>query len=83
MQLSRSGLQAVTEANDLQQFTSVINRHLSPIEKLRIVEYMWQVAYADGRISADENHLMSKIASLLFIPHADFILAKMRAKPAE
>jgi uncharacterized tellurite resistance protein B-like protein len=44
---------------------------------------MWQVAYADGVISAHENHLMRKIADLLYIPHSDYITAKMSAKPAE
>jgi uncharacterized tellurite resistance protein B-like protein len=43
---------------------------------------MWQVAYADNQISAHENHLMRKIASLLYIPHKDYIAAKMCAKPA-
>ena len=81
-QLSELGHQSATAANDFQQFTSVINRELDPAEKIRIIEYMWQVAYADDQISAHENHLMSKIASLLYIPHADYIAAKMRAKPA-
>ncbi len=79
-QLSELGHQSAMAANDFQQFTSVINRELSPAEKIRIIEYMWQVAYADDQISAHENHLMSKIASLLYIPHADYIAAKMRAK---
>ena len=81
-QLSELGHQSATAANDFQQFTSVINRELGPGEKTRIIEYMWQIAYADNQISAHENHLMSKIASLLYIPHADYIAAKMRAKPA-
>jgi uncharacterized tellurite resistance protein B-like protein len=81
-QLSRAGLEAAVSANDFQQFTAVINQHLSPAEKVRIVEYMWQVAYADGKITADENHLLRKIAALLFVPHADYITAKLRAKAA-
>jgi len=81
-QLSELGHQSATAANDLQQFTSVINRELDPAEKIRIIEYMWQIAYADNQISAHENHLMRKITSLLYIPHSDYIAAKMRAKPA-
>ena len=82
-QLSELGHQSAMAANDFQQFTSVINRELSPAEKIRIIEYMWQVAYVDDQISAHENHLMSKVSSLLYIPHADYIAAKMRAKPAQ
>jgi len=80
--LSGLGHQTSKAANDLQQFTSLINRELVPPEKIRIIEYMWQVAYADRHISAHENHLMRKIAALLYISHGDYVAAKMRAKPA-
>jgi uncharacterized tellurite resistance protein B-like protein len=81
-QLSELAHQTATAANDFQQFTSLINRELELSEKVRIIEYMWEVAYADSRISAHENHLMRKIAALLYIPHGDYVAAKMRAKPA-
>ena len=61
-QLSEVGHQTATTANDFHQFTSLINRELELPEKVRIIEYMWQVAYADRQISAHENHLMRKWA---------------------
>lgn len=79
-QLAELGCRTVQAANDLHQFTSLINRELALAEKIRIVEYMWQVAYADRRISAHENHLMRRMADLLHISHGDYIAAKMRAK---
>jgi len=82
-QLTELAHQTASAANDFHQFTSLINRELAYSEKVRIIEYMWQVAYTDGKISAHENHLMRKIAGLLYIPHADYIDAKMRAKPAD
>lgn len=82
-QLSALGQQAAQHATDLYQFTSLINRELSREEKGRIVEYMWQVAYADRHISAHENHLMRRMTDLLHISQADYIAAKMRAKPAD
>lgn len=82
-QLSKLGHQTATAANDFHQFTSLINRELKFPERVRIIEYMWQVAYADRQISAHENHLMRKIADLLYISHGDYIAAKMRAKPAD
>ena len=81
-QLSELGHRAATAANDLHQFTSLINRELDLPEKIRIIEYMWQVAYADRQISAHENHLMRRMADLLHISHGDYVAAKMRAKPA-
>ncbi len=40
--------QTAREAHDLHTFTSRLNDQLEPEQKARIVEYMWQVAYADG-----------------------------------
>jgi uncharacterized tellurite resistance protein B-like protein len=79
-QLTEQGLRTARTANDLYQFTSLINRELRLPEKIRIIEYMWQVAYADKKISAHENHLMRRMADLLHISHGDYIAAKMRAK---
>ena len=82
-QLSELGHRTAMVANDLHQFTSLINRELELSEKVRIIEYMWQVAYADRQISAHENHLMRRMADLLHISHGDYVAAKMRAKPAD
>jgi len=82
-QLSELGHSAAKIATDFHQFTSIINLELDAPEKIRIIEYMWQVAYADGQISAHENHLMRKIVDLLHIPHGDNIAAKLRAKEAD
>ena len=79
--LAERGQQASKAANDLLQFTSFIDRELELPEKIRIIEYLWQVVYADGKISAHENHLMRRLVDLLHISHGDNIAAKMRAKP--
>lgn len=81
-QLMERGLITAKAANDFQKFTSLLNRELGMPEKIQILEYMWQVAYTDKHISAYENHLMHKIAGLLYISHADYIAAKIRAKAA-
>lgn len=82
-QLAEMGHRTAQAANDLHQFTSLINRELALPEKIRIIEYLWQVAYADRQISAHENHLMRRMADLLHISHGDYVAAKMRAKPAD
>jgi uncharacterized tellurite resistance protein B-like protein len=69
-------------ANDYYQFTSLINQHFSQPQKQRMVELMWQVAYADAELSAHELHLMRKVAGLLHVPDSAYIAAKMRAKDA-
>lgn len=70
------------QASDYFQFTSLVNRHFTQPQKQRIIELMWQVAYADAELSAHENHLMRKVAELLHVTHGDYIAAKMRAQEA-
>ncbi|HRP97300.1 MAG TPA: TerB family tellurite resistance protein [Rhodocyclaceae bacterium] len=71
---------AARDAHDYHRFTSCINKGFDAAQRVRIIEYMWQVAYADGHLSAHENHLMRKIADLLYVSHSDYIGAKMRAR---
>ena len=51
-------------------------------QKIGLVEQMWQVAYADGVLSAHENHVMRRLSDLLHVPHGAYVSAKMRAKQA-
>lgn len=67
-------------ANDFFQFTDVINGAFTHPEKVRMVEHMWEVAYADGHLDAHENHLISKVAGLLHVTHGEYISAKLHAK---
>ena len=72
--------QAARTASDFHRFTSAINDGFDQDQKVRIVENMWRVAYADGHLDAHENHLISKVAGLLHVPHGQYIAAKMRAR---
>lgn len=88
--LSREALDTILQlaeqearaATGYHQFTSLINKSCTAEQKCRIVEYLWQVAYADGHLDAHEAHLMRKIADLLYVPHADYVAAKQRGREA-
>jgi uncharacterized tellurite resistance protein B-like protein len=69
-------------ANDFFGFTSTLNDNFTHPQKVRMVEFMWQVAYADGAIEAAENHVISKIAGLLHVTHGEYIAAKLHAQQA-
>ncbi len=60
------------------EFTSLINQHFSREQKQRVIELMWRVAVADGSIDKHQEALIRKIADLLYVPHRDFISAKLR-----
>jgi len=74
--------QTSRQATDYFAFTTRINESYPMEQKIAIVELMWRVAYADGRLSAHENHLMRKIGDLLYIPHGAYVAAKLRARAA-
>lgn len=69
--------QEVKQATDVFQFTSLVNQHFSAIEKNGLVESLWEVAYADGRVHHYEEHLIRKIAELIYVPHSEFIRGKL------
>lgn len=72
--------QVARTAADFHQFTSVINAAFDQEQKIRMVEYMWQVAMADGHLDAHENHLIGKLADLLHVTHGQYIAARLRAR---
>ena len=72
--------QAAVRATDDFEFTSLINQHFTPVQKERVIEHLWQVAYADGQLNALEEHFVRRIADLLYVSHGAYIAAKLRAE---
>lgn len=70
------------QATDYFQFTSLINRSYTSRQKAHLVELLWRVAFADARLHMYEEHLVRRIADLLYVPHSVFIAAKHRAASA-
>ena len=69
-------------ATCLHEFTRSLNDVLDADGRTRVVELLWQVAYADGRLDVYEEHLVRKVADLLHVPHSAYIHAKLRAAPS-
>ena len=53
------------EAVDLYHFTSLLNRSLDEEGRRRVVEMMWEIAYADGKVDEFEDNLIWRVADLL------------------
>ncbi len=68
------------QATDLFSFTSRINDNFDMSRKLRMIEHMWRVAYADGHLSNHERHVMWRVSDLLHIPKGAYVHAKIRAR---
>ncbi len=62
----------------LQGFTRQLHEELAREEKLRILEMLWQVALSDGNLEKHEDHLIRKVAGLLYVSHSDLIRVRNR-----
>ena len=64
------------EAVDLYHFTSVIMRSVDEAGRLRIVEMMWELAYADGAVTEFEDNVVWRAADLLGVSSRDRVELK-------
>jgi uncharacterized tellurite resistance protein B-like protein len=63
---------------DLWRFTTLVNQNYSMPEKIRIVEMLWEIVYADGKLDKHEDYLVRKLAGLLRLNHKQLIDAKLK-----
>lgn len=61
----------------LYDYLKTLNEGLRADEKREVLEMLWRVAYADQDIAADEEALLRRLADLLYLPHQQFIRAKL------
>ncbi len=73
----------VDNASSLYQFTRLINDHYSYAQKIQLLDSMWQVAFADGRLDRYEEHVIRKVAELVYLSHSDYIRLKLSRSTAE
>jgi uncharacterized tellurite resistance protein B-like protein len=69
---------AENEAIDLYAFTARLNRSLDQAGRARMVEMMWQVAFADGAVTEFEDNLIWRAADLLGISREERIALRQR-----
>lgn len=79
-ELIRLAEQEIHDATCYHAFTSLINRGFSREQKIRVVEMLWEIAYADQKLDIYEEHLVRKLSELLYVQHSDFISAKLRVR---
>ena len=68
------------QAADFVQFTRIINSVYGLPEKRAVLDSLWLLAYADNNLDPHEEHLIRRIADLLYLPHSQFIQSKLAAE---
>ncbi len=77
-QLLADATRRADKAVSLHEFTHRLNRELPESDKLAIIEMLWRVSHADGRIDKHEEHLIQRIAGLLHISDRDRVRLKLK-----
>jgi uncharacterized tellurite resistance protein B-like protein len=64
-ELVRKATEVEDKSIDLYHFTSLLGRKLDEDGRRRVIEMMWEIVYADGRVSEFEDNLIWRAADLL------------------
>ena len=62
------------------EFISDINNDFNKEEKLELIQYLWDVAYADNVLDVNEERLIRRIANLINLKDLDVLRLKDKAK---
>ena len=77
--ITEAAVEQADAATCLFEFTRTLNELASAEQKRDLLAMMWRVAMVDNAISRYEEHVIRKVADLLYVPHSDFIAAKQSA----
>jgi uncharacterized tellurite resistance protein B-like protein len=62
------------------EFISDINNDFTKEDKLELIQYLWDVAYADNVLDVNEERLIRRIANLINLKDLDVLRLKDKAK---
>jgi uncharacterized tellurite resistance protein B-like protein len=71
---------AVDQSTQLFRFTQMVAQNLSLAERIRLIEMLWEVAYADGILEPQEDALIRRVAGLIYVPDSDRTAARRRVR---
>ena len=73
--LMQQGRKSAEELVSLQHVTRLLNEQCNDEMKVRVIEMMWQVVYADGVKDHYEEHLIRQVADLVSLTLNVFLIA--------
>ena len=62
------------------EFIEDINTNFNKEDKLEMISFLWEVAYADSKLDVDEERLIRRIADLIRLKDVDVLKLKDKAK---
>ena len=78
--LLEQGRERAERLTSLYAPLAAVKRGFSQEERVRLVEHLWRVSFAEGGLDPYEDHYVRKIAHLLYVPNTQAMLARNRAR---
>ena len=78
LELADAAERHADDITSLYPLTRLITGECSVEERVAIVRLLWEVTFADGHVDKHEEHLVRKVADLLYVPHRHFIRARLQ-----
>ena len=66
------------QSSQLYPFTRLAVERMDEAHRIRLIEMLWEVAYADGVLDADEDALLRRVAGLIYVSDQDRGAARQR-----
>ena len=76
--ICRQAEQQADHVTSLYPFTRLITSECSLEDRIEIVHRLWEITFLDGEVHTHEEHLVRKVADLLYVPHSQFIRGKVK-----
>lgn len=77
-QLIDAGARAVERSSQLYAFTRVIKNNFDAEQRIKMIEMLWEVAYADGHLHDFEASLVRRVSGLIHVPDRESGAARKR-----
>ena len=79
-ELAEAGRQAVAQSNELYKFTRIIKDSFDHDERVKMIEMLWRVAYADGQLHDYEANLVRRVCGLIYVSDRESGKARKRVR---
>ena len=76
--LIRAGEEAVEASSQLYAFTRVVKEGFDFEQRVRMIEMLWEVAYADGELHDFEASLVRRVSGLIHVTDRESGMARKR-----
>ena len=76
--LEEAARAAQSEAVDMYRFTSILKSDMDDTQRLALIEDLWEMVFADGKIHEFEDNVVWRVAELIGIQARERMVLKQR-----